>query len=438
MTSVTEIGQAIKSVLSVVGDEVARETGFTKRESKLTGAKFAQATVLGWLNKPEATLNELSQAAAAVGVTISPQGLDQRFTPEAAALLKQVLDAALSQVISADPIALPLLQRFNGVIVQDSSIISLPDALVGVWKGCGGSDGHHIAALKLQVRFDLLTGTLNGPLLEDGRTNDRGSALQSAPLEVGALRDADLGYFSLGQLRAFDAGGAYFLTRLYLQTAVFDHEGNRLALSTILEAALTGQLDLPVLIGAEERLPVRLLAVRVPQEVADQRRRRLREQARREGTTPSRVRLTFADWTILVTNVPQDRLSLTEAMILARVRWQIELLFKLWKSHGKVDEWRSENPWRILCETYAKLTAMILQHWLLLIGCWVHPNRSLVKAAQTVRAYAPMLSSALAGYIDLAVPIEHIQRCLAAGCRMNRRRKQPNTYQLLLNLPEVA
>ncbi len=46
MSSVAEIGQAIKSVLSTVADEVARETGFTERESKLTGAKFAQTTVL--------------------------------------------------------------------------------------------------------------------------------------------------------------------------------------------------------------------------------------------------------------------------------------------------------------------------------------------------------------------------------------------------------
>ena len=221
-------------------------------------------------------------------------------------------------------------------------------------------------------------------------------------------------------------------------TAIFDPEGNRLALSSILEAALTGQVDLTVLIGATERLPVRLLAVRVPQEVADQRRRKLREEARHEGKTPSRVRLTFADWTILVTNVPQDKLSLAEAMILVRVRWQVELLFKLWKSHGKVDEWRTEKPWRILCETYAKLTAMIIQHWLLLVSCWSYPNRSLVKAAQTVRDYAPMLATALAGYLDLEVPIQQIQRCLKAGCRMNRRRKQPNTYQLLLNLQEVA
>lgn len=442
MTSIGEIGQAIKSVLSVVGDKVARETGFTKRESKLTGSKFAQAVVLGWLNKPEATLEELSQAAAAVGVTISAQGLDQRFSPEAAALLGQVLNAALSQIIAADPVAIPLLQRFNGVIVQDSSIISLPDALVQVWQGCGGSDGHHVSALKLQVRFDLLTGTLQGPLLEPGRANDRGSVLQAATLLPGALRIADLGYFSLDQLRAFDAGGAYFLTRFYLQTAIFDPERvpkAPLALSILLEAALAGQVDLPVCIGTEEHLPVRLLAVRLPQEVADQRRRKLRQEARDKGETPSQVRLTYADWTILVTNLPNDKLSLSEAMVLVRVRWQIELLFKLWKSHGKVDEWRTENPWRILCETYAKLTAMIIQHWLFLVGCWLYPNRSLVKAAQIVRSYAPMLVRLRRiGLIDIAVPIKQIQRCLAAGARLNRRRKQPNTYQLLLSLPEVA
>ena len=437
MSSVAEVGQAMKSVLGEVSAKVARETGFTKRESKLTAAKFAQATVLGWLNKPEATLDELSQAAAAAGVPISAQGLDQRFTPEAAALLEQVLNAALGQVIAADPVAIPLLQRFNGVIVQDSSIISLPAALAEIWQGCGGTADHGASALKLQLRFDLLTGTLKGPLLESGRTSDRGSTLQRAPLGAGALRLTDLGYFSLSQLRTFDAGDAYFLTRFFLQTSIFDSKGNQLVLSAILATAASAQVDLPVLIGANEHLAVRLLAVRVPQEVADQRRRKLRTDARDKGTTPSQVRLQFADWTILVTNVPADQLSLAEAMVLVRVRWQIELLFKLWKSHGKVDEWRTENPWRILCETYAKLTAMVVQHWLFLVSCWAYLNRSLVKAAQTVRDYAPMLQTALAGLLDITLPIQLIQRCLASAARLNHRRKQPNTYQLLLSLQEV-
>src|SRR5512147_3209858 len=106
MTSVAEIAQAMNRVLGEVGNAVARETGFTKRASKLSGAKFAQTTVLGWLNKPAATLDELSQTAASLGVAISAQGLDQRFTPAAAFLLERVLEQALSQVIAADPIAI--------------------------------------------------------------------------------------------------------------------------------------------------------------------------------------------------------------------------------------------------------------------------------------------------------------------------------------------
>jgi hypothetical protein len=83
--------------------------------------------------------------------------------------------------------------------------------------------------------------------------------------------------------------------------------------------------------------------------------------------------------------VPAERLTLQEALVLAHARWQIELLFKLWKSQGGIDESRSTHPWRILCELCTKLLAMVIQHWVLLTSCWRSPDRSLVKAAQTVR-----------------------------------------------------
>lgn len=438
MASVTEIAQAMKSVLTETATQAARETGFVQRASKLTGAGFVQTVVLGWLDDPAATLSQLTQVAAALGIAISPQGLDQRLTPEAAALLAAVLDAALTQIIAADPVAIPLLARFAGVIVQDSSVINLPPDLAAVWRGCGGSNGQSPAALKTQVRFDVLTGTLSVLEVDHGRTHDRRSAAQERPVPVGALRLSDLGYFSLRSLSTCAAQEAFFLTRMLSNTAVFDPTGTRLDLCQVLAAAAGAPVDRPVLIGATDRVSVRLLAMPVPPDVADQRRRRLKTEGRRRGQSVSHASLTLAAWTILVTNTTPAQLTLAEALVLSRVRWQIELLFKLWKQHGKVDEWRSAKPWRILPEIYAKLTAMVVQHWLFLLTCWGQPNRSLVQASATVRSGALLLASGMAGVIDLIVALEQIRRCLHTGCRMNPRRKHPNTYQLLLDLPHAA
>jgi hypothetical protein len=114
------------------------------------------------------------------------------------------------------------------------------------------------------------------------------------------------------------------------------------------------------------------------------------------------------------------------------------LLFKLWKQHGCIDEWRSTKPWAILCEVYAKLIAMVFQHWLLVICCWGYPNRSLVKAAQTIRTFAPLLSSGLSGLSSLSDVLERFQCILQHGCRINPRRKHPNTYQRLLTLTSLV
>src|SRR5207253_5583063 len=146
-----------------------------------------------------------------------------------------------------------------------------------------------------------------------------------------------------------------------------------------------------VQLGATARLPCRLIAVKVPTIVAAQRKRRLRREAKRRGHNLSAERLRGAEWNIFATNVPGEKLSIQEVLVLARSRWQIELLFKLWKSQGCIDEWRTRNPLRIMCEVYAKLLAMLIQHWLLLVSCWAdmwQGGRSMVKAAGTVRQYA--------------------------------------------------
>ena len=159
MDIISQVTNAMQQVLTTVADAAAITTGFIKRKRKLTGGCFVQILVFGWLANPESTYDELAQTAASIGISITPQAIEQRFGEPAADMLKQTLDAAAEQVLAACPQAIPLLSRFNGVYLQDSSWITLPDELADVWPGCGtNTEKGGKASLKIQLRFDMLTG----------------------------------------------------------------------------------------------------------------------------------------------------------------------------------------------------------------------------------------------------------------------------------------
>lgn len=431
---IAEIAQALQTIFTSSAEDAAYASRFVQRQSKLTGSAFVQTLTFGWLHQPNATLQELAQTAASLGVSISPQGLDQRFTPQAAECLQRMLAEAVTRVITADPVAIPLLQRFpGGVCLLDSTTLTLPDALADRWPGCGGTtaaDGQ--AALRLQVRFNLLQGTLSGPFLQPGREPDQHGILHEALLPPGALRLADRGFFRLKTLQRLSQHGVYWLTRLQTGTRIDDAAGRSWTLAGLLAQQTSASIDLPVTLGGRHRLPCRLLATRVPVAVAAQRRARLQRKARHKGRRPVHAdQWAVAAWAVYVTNVPATMLTIAEAGVLARCRWQIELLFKLWKSEGRIDHSRSQKPWRVLCEVYAKLLGMVVQHWLLLVSCWTHPDRSLVKASRTVRTHAPSLLLVLRHRHLVRRTLSHLQRCLATGCRINARQKDPPTFRLL-------
>lgn len=438
MSSIPQVSRALQHVFTTVATTASHTTGFIRRQRQLTGAGFVQALVFGFLAHPAATLEQLAHSAANVGIQISPQGLDQRFTESAAACLKVVLETAVQQLLVAHPVAIPILHRFTGVYVLDSTTITLPDALASVWQGCGGSTPGTAAALKLHVLWNLTTGAFAHLGLHAGRSSDQRAPVQDVALPAGALRIADLGYFALDQIAQLQRQGSYVLSRWYPHTRLFDLTGRSLQLEQVLESAQP-TLDYPVLLGAKQRIPVRLLVRRVPQEVADQRRRRIREEARAKGRAVSAHVLMLASWTICVTTAPQDQLSVTDALVLLRVRWQIELLFKRWKSQGQVDTSRSAQPWRVLCEVYAKLLGMLVVQWVVLVGCWHDPQHSLAKVTQLVQSHAVALGRVVTHALpQISAYVGHLIRCIQGHCRLNARRKRPNTYQLLLMLDDGA
>ncbi len=116
------------------------------------------------------------------------------------------------------------------------------------------------------------------------------------------------------------------------------------------------------------------------------------------------------------------------------MRWQIELLFKLWKSHGRVDDWRTTKPEQTLCEVYAKLLALVYQHWLIAACGRSDPERSLFKAAQVIRRSVVDLAGTLVNPGHLLSVLQTIERVLTCFARLNNRRTTPTTAQRLCAL----
>lgn len=432
MTSVTYVEQQLRYILEERANVLAREVGSIVRQRKFRGADLVQTLVFGFGQHPHASLEQLASTAAVRAVQVSDTAIHDRFTEQTAHLLRRVLEEMTEVVVqAAQAVPLRLLKRFGAVICEDSSTITLPDGLAQQWPGCGGSQVHTQAALKAHTRLDLKRGRLWGPRLTAGRVSDRHSPLHAEPMAAGSLFIADLGYFSVPRMMERRAAGSYTLTRLLPSTALLTPAGEALVLELLLPRLVGQWKELEVLVGSRRQHPMRLFVLRVPPEIGEQRREALREDARRRQQPVSEQALRLADWTMLLTDAPARLLRFVEALVLLRERWQMELLFKLWKQYAQVDEWHTGNSWRIMCELYAKLIGVLLQHWLIVLFAWHDPQRSLVKLAQVVRDTGWCLMEALAGFRALRSVMRLIQRRMQSGCQMNRRHTHPNSAQLL-------
>ncbi len=374
----------------------------------------------------------------AVGSRISASGLNQRFTQQASQMLLHVLTRLVSQqqqhLLTSD--TQELLRSFSAVWLEDSSSIYLPEDLADVWLGNGGGGANSKAAVKLFVRLDLRQGTLQGPMLTDGRHSDKRSPLSLDEIPVGGLSIADLGFSDGSRFRALHGQSAgqrrYFVTRWPLGVVLQTRSKHRINLRAVAPQSVGERLEMGVVLPTAGNLPVRLLMERVPAEVEQQRRTRLEREAR--GHPVNEERLFWCGWSIVLTNVPRRLLSFDQVFILLAARWQMERLFCQWKEDGQLDRWRSYDPWRIWCEVSAKLCAMVIQQWLIQLGCWSDPMHSAVKAGQVCRREAGRIMVGLwEGHLESV--LTSVLTCMQSGCRLNARQTYPNTAQMLCGQP---
>lgn len=92
------------------------------------------------------------------------------------------------------------------------------------------------------------------------------------------------------------------------------------------------------------------------------RRRKANKLAKSHGYTSSSKNQKLLGWSLFITNIPETKIKAKNIELLYKLRWQIELLFKLYKSHFRLDKFQTSNPCRVLCELYARLCAILIFH----------------------------------------------------------------------------
>jgi hypothetical protein len=438
MAIVPTVTTSLQNLLGSALDELARTCGLIQRERKFTGQSLLRVLIITLLHKPDASWWDFQVTATQLGLDISPTAIAKRFAAgeTLVAFLEAALQRALQQLVAAQPVS-ELLSAFTAVFIGDSTQISLPDELADRFAGCGGKENTSRAAVKIQVLWDLKTGRLEQMIVEAAKASDAQSAIALEQAEPGTLLIYDLGYFSLERFAALDRQKAKFLSRLQPGTTVLDTDQNVVDLVTHLRQQDSGLVDQAILLGASTLLACRLLGVRVPPEVANRRRQQARIKARDHGREPSTAYLELLGWSLFVTNCQAEELAWKTVVTLYRARWQVELLFKLWKSHNGLATCRpAARPLERLAVFYAKLLGVVLQHWLLVALAWRLADRSLRKAARLLREEVKALLLALDDVVRLHEVLERLQGLIQKLAHVQARKKNPSHAQLLDN-PEL-
>lgn len=355
--TIANIPQKIFSFFTKEADKLAKESRFKIRKSKLTPSAFVKALVRTCFST-HFTIELFCSSLIKEKVKIKKQSLFERCNTEHTATFMSQLIASSLKFFQTEKLSHSCsLDQFTAVHIIDSSSISLHKALSTLFKGSGGAAS--TAALKIQLMYDYLSGQIKDLALTSGCDNDQGFDKFMDSIQKGALYLMDLGYFKLGSFKKIIDGNAFFISRFLTGTTLLDKDGLLIDLVPFL--LRSGQwVVFDALMGARAKIPIRFVAQRIPEELANRRRQKLKEGHRRRGTTPSEQSLALQSWSIYITNTNETQINHKELFPIYSLRWQIELIFKLGKSLLQIDSIKTTKSPRVVIELYGKLLCIII------------------------------------------------------------------------------
>jgi hypothetical protein len=419
----------------------ARRTKFVQRASKITGKLFLALMTFGRWNAPKTSWAQLAAKAAQSEqpVVVTPEALQQRMNERAVAFLQELLQTAFTKLHTGNTVCdEALFAPFARVHIADSTGLGLPESLKAQFPGAGGSGSK--AGAKIQLVWEYQSHTFDHLARIAWHVPDNKYVDTVVELaQPHALFVFDLGYFKLAAFARIAAAQAYFLSRLNHQTTLEEVVGGRrqpLDLPRRLAHEPRTLLEKAVVVGVRERVTARLIAVRMPDAIVHERRRQARAVAKKRGYTPSHAYLTLLAWNLFLTNVPGTVWLPQTVAIAYALRWQVELVFKAWKSHLHLATLTTTTKNSTLCYLYGRMWLSVLTFALcptLRVTVWQKQQRelSLLKLVRHCQAGAEQwLQTVFQSPLQLSA---FLSRACAAAERLVRKavRKRHTSAQRL-------
>jgi hypothetical protein len=348
-------------------EQLAKQSKFVQRENavKVDGRIFLDLIVFNSDKLKEQSLNDLAVALSCkYGIEITKQSLNERFNQYALLFLTKALEKLLNNQLSLNRLSVAS-QQFNRILIKDSVCFQIDESLQGLYKGSGGSGSE--AAIRIQFEYDVLNGTITDLTVHAFNDQDATDSLATIEkTQAGDLVIRDLAYMSLDVLKRLIEKLAIFICRVNPNTKIYEltngnyEELNFDKIKRYMNKHQLSCIEKQVYLSLKYKLHVRLIIYLLPDEVVNERLRKAKQNNKKKGRGQcSKEYKARACFNLFITNGAKDVIPIAKVYQFYKLRWQIELMFKIWKSLCNIDKVKKVKRHRLECYIYSRLIFIV-------------------------------------------------------------------------------